>query len=269
MSRTPQPELAITGWSPPPELSEAKKRPPVGIRQPSLESTYSLTRPGGGGEVPPLQFRPLQPEPYERRRSSTSTFVSTAPSYSTRESFDSAAAAAEPAFYNRPSELYRPSGGGGGRPEVIPERSSLSSTESQRERDRQRRSDSIQVPTDAMSAFSLGPPSSSSASSSSAATASSRAPLFSPPQPAAAAVGIDSPFDRSRLSPASSAVSLPTAPPVAGTYSRALFGGLVTTAHRLTDLDGQPGIFFFGHEVSVRAEGRFRLRFCLLKVGGQ
>lgn len=236
MSRTPQPDLAITGWSPPPETELSKKRPPVGIRQPSLESTNSLSR-----EAPPLQFRPLQPDPYERRRSSTSTFVSTAPSYSTRESFESSEA--PQVHYNRPSEMYRPSG----IPEVIPERSSLSSTE---ERQRNRRSDSIQVPTDAMSAFSLGPPSSSS---------SSTAPLFAPV----------SPFDRSKFSPASSTLSLPplALPPVAGNYSRALFGGLVTTAHRLTDLDGEPGIFFFGHEVSVRAEGRFRLRFCLMKVG--
>lgn len=189
----------------------------------------------------PLSFRPLKDDDWDRRRSSTSTFVSTAPSYSTRNSVDSSLHDV-PHNYSRPSEMYRPSG----LPEAIPERSPASSIDS-----RHRRADSIQVPTDAMSAFSLGPPSSSSRSGSTASF-----PLISP-------------FDRTTFSPSSSTMSLPplAPPPVAGNYSRTLFGGLVTTAHRLTDLDGEMGIFFFGHEVSVRSEGRFRLRFCLMKVG--
>lgn len=240
MSSTPQPDsLAIQGWSPPPEgQSSRKPEGQINIRQGSLESTNSVDR-----DATPLHFRPLQPEPWDRRRSSTSTFVSTAPSYSTRESFDSSVAD-RASLYHRPSELYRPSG----LPEAIPERDS-SSTEERRERNW--RSDSVQVPTDAMSAFSLGPPSSSSTLSG----GNSYPPV--------------SPFDRTRFSPASSTLSLPplAPPPIAGNYSRTLFGGLVTTAHRLTDLDGEPGIFFFGHEVSVRSEGIFRLRFCLMKVG--
>ena len=60
----------------------------------------------------------------------------------------------------------------------------------------------------------------------------------------------------------------PLAPPVAtgNKVARTLVGNLVMVGHRLVDDQGQTGVFYFANEVSVRVEGSYRLRFCLMKV---
>lgn len=47
---------------------------------------------------------------------------------------------------------------------------------------------------------------------------------------------------------------------------RNLMGGLVSNAYPLTDPDGEPGIFFIFQDLSVRTEGRFRLKFRLMDL---
>lgn len=46
-------------------------------------------------------------------------------------------------------------------------------------------------------------------------------------------------------------------------YSRVLVGSLCATCQRLQDDKGQVGLFFFAHDLGVRTEGTFRLRFSL------
>ena len=55
-------------------------------------------------------------------------------------------------------------------------------------------------------------------------------------------------------------------PPPASKVARVLVGNLVTVGHRLVDDQGQTGVFYFANEVSVRVEGAYRLRFCLMNV---
>lgn len=50
------------------------------------------------------------------------------------------------------------------------------------------------------------------------------------------------------------------------TYRRTLEGKLVASAHVARDLDGHRACFFFFPDLSIRLEGRFRLRFQLLTV---
>ena len=45
-----------------------------------------------------------------------------------------------------------------------------------------------------------------------------------------------------------------------------LVGSSVSSATKLYDLDGKLGIFFIFQDVSLRTEGRFRLRFSLIDV---
>ncbi|KAI9618286.1 hypothetical protein KEM48_006831 [Puccinia striiformis f. sp. tritici PST-130] len=50
-------------------------------------------------------------------------------------------------------------------------------------------------------------------------------------------------------------------------YTRNLIGALAQSASRLQGMDGQPGIFFIFHDLSVRTEGIFCLRFTLVVLG--
>ena len=46
-------------------------------------------------------------------------------------------------------------------------------------------------------------------------------------------------------------------------YSRVLVGSLCTACQRLTDENGEIGLFFFAHDLGVRTEGVFALKFSL------
>lgn len=59
-----------------------------------------------------------------------------------------------------------------------------------------------------------------------------------------------------RLSNASSAVAPPN-------YSRVLVGSLCSVCQRLQDEDGKTGLFFFAHDLGIRTEGTFTLKFTL------
>ncbi|KAL7752225.1 hypothetical protein RI367_002270 [Sorochytrium milnesiophthora] len=48
--------------------------------------------------------------------------------------------------------------------------------------------------------------------------------------------------------------------------SRALLGSLVSSCHRLNDHHGAQGFFFIFHDLSVRNEGQFRLKFSLFNL---
>lgn len=48
---------------------------------------------------------------------------------------------------------------------------------------------------------------------------------------------------------------------------RNLVGSSVSSATKLYDLDGKLGIYFIFQDVSLRTEGRFRLKFSLVDVG--
>lgn len=59
-----------------------------------------------------------------------------------------------------------------------------------------------------------------------------------------------------RLSNASSVLAPPN-------YSRVLVGSLCAACQRLQDEDGRTGLFFFAHDLGVRTEGTFTLKFTL------
>ncbi|EFP92808.2 uncharacterized protein PGTG_18587 [Puccinia graminis f. sp. tritici CRL 75-36-700-3] len=50
-------------------------------------------------------------------------------------------------------------------------------------------------------------------------------------------------------------------------YTRNLIGALAQSASKLKGMDGQPGIFFIFHDLSVRTEGIFCLRFTFVVLG--
>ncbi|KAI9143962.1 velvet factor-domain-containing protein [Paraphysoderma sedebokerense] len=50
------------------------------------------------------------------------------------------------------------------------------------------------------------------------------------------------------------------------TYTRLLMGSLVSSLHRLSDTSSQYGDFFIFHDLSIRQEGRFRLKFSLMNL---
>lgn len=66
--------------------------------------------------------------------------------------------------------------------------------------------------------------------------------------------------------------STPEAPasplPATGTanYSRVLVGSLTTICQRLQDENGETGLFFFAHDLGIRTEGVFTLRFTLTNI---
>lgn len=47
---------------------------------------------------------------------------------------------------------------------------------------------------------------------------------------------------------------------------RNFLGALVSNAYQLTDANGEPGVFFIFQDLSVRTEGRFRLKFILMDL---
>ncbi|KAJ1678209.1 hypothetical protein EV182_004552, partial [Spiromyces aspiralis] len=51
--------------------------------------------------------------------------------------------------------------------------------------------------------------------------------------------------------------------------TRNLVGTTVTSAVKLNGLDGKPGIYFIFHDLSVRKDGVFRLRFSFFDLGQQ
>jgi hypothetical protein len=46
-----------------------------------------------------------------------------------------------------------------------------------------------------------------------------------------------------------------------------LVGSAAVSATKLYDLEGKLGIFFVFHDISLRTEGRFRLRITLIDIG--
>lgn len=50
-------------------------------------------------------------------------------------------------------------------------------------------------------------------------------------------------------------------------YTRNLIGALAQSGSKLKGLDGQPGVFFIFHDLSVRTEGIFCLQFTLVLLG--
>jgi len=50
-------------------------------------------------------------------------------------------------------------------------------------------------------------------------------------------------------------------------YTRNLIGALAQSGCKLKGMDGQPGVFFIFHDLSVRTEGMFCLRFTLVLLG--
>mgnify|MGYP002718785541 CR=1 FL=1 len=65
------------------------------------------------------------------------------------------------------------------------------------------------------------------------------------------------------LTPEAAAVTFPTSAP---NYSRVLVGSLTATCRRLKDAEGVPGMFFFAHDLGVRTEGVFTLKFTLVNI---
>jgi hypothetical protein len=49
-------------------------------------------------------------------------------------------------------------------------------------------------------------------------------------------------------------------------YSRVLVGSMGAVCQRLKDLNGDPGLFFFAHDLGIRTEGTFSLRFTLVDL---
>lgn len=49
-------------------------------------------------------------------------------------------------------------------------------------------------------------------------------------------------------------------------YTKNLIGTTVASANKLYNLDGKLGIFFVFHDLSLRTEGNFRLKFSLIDV---
>ncbi|RSH84427.1 uncharacterized protein EHS24_005948 [Apiotrichum porosum] len=49
-------------------------------------------------------------------------------------------------------------------------------------------------------------------------------------------------------------------------YSRVLVGSMGAVCQRLKGLDGEPGLFFFAHDLGIRTEGTFSLRFTLADI---
>jgi hypothetical protein len=45
-----------------------------------------------------------------------------------------------------------------------------------------------------------------------------------------------------------------------------LVGSLCTVCQKLQDEHGRPGLFFFTHDLGVRTEGTFRLKFSLANL---
>ena len=60
--------------------------------------------------------------------------------------------------------------------------------------------------------------------------------------------------------------SRPDFPISPGNYSRVLVGSLYSVCQRLQDQHGQQGLFFFAHDLGVRTEGIFKLRFNLMSL---
>lgn len=49
---------------------------------------------------------------------------------------------------------------------------------------------------------------------------------------------------------------------------RSISGSISSSLHRLRDIDNSYGAFFVFPDISVRVEGRFRLKFTLFEVCG-
>lgn len=72
----------------------------------------------------------------------------------------------------------------------------------------------------------------------------------------------------------SSHINAPPSPPrdedeqetAGASYSRVLVGSLCATCLRLQDEHGEQGLFFFAHDLGIRTEGQFRLKFSLTNI---
>ncbi|KAF8272115.1 velvet factor [Lactarius quietus] len=70
-----------------------------------------------------------------------------------------------------------------------------------------------------------------------------------------------------QASPTSSSSTLTNIPLPGHAYTRTLVGPLSANACRLLDEHRKPGVFFLFQDLSIRTEGRFRLRLRLMNVG--
>lgn len=70
----------------------------------------------------------------------------------------------------------------------------------------------------------------------------------------------------------SSSEGLPASPmslgatPTSASAHRLLYGTLVSSPHRLRNLEGKPGVYFLFPDVSIRERGRYRLGVTLLNI---
>ena len=55
-------------------------------------------------------------------------------------------------------------------------------------------------------------------------------------------------------------------PLTTASYSRVLVGSLCTICQQLQDEEGKQGLFFFAHDLGVRTEGTFKLKFTLVNL---
>ncbi|KAL7415829.1 velvet factor-domain-containing protein [Mrakia frigida] len=264
--RTPQPRQHDSppiprGWSQEGEVETRRASPPrtdwsnsslPGIASFSRNSSLSST---ADPSFPPSKDLPLAipssvSSAWDRRDSTSSTissWSSTDPSPSARESIDSRWSGAGGEAYRQQHDPFRRSGLGA---ETFPpppsDRPSSRHSAS---------SSSLALPIEALSHIRLSSPSLSHSSPSFAAPALSHS-ASNPNFGGGGGVFSMAPRTLPPLPP----------PPVSGKYTRALVGSLVTVAHRLVDEKGETGIFFLANEVSVRTEGFYRLRFCLMQV---
>ncbi|KAH9179567.1 velvet factor-domain-containing protein [Lactarius sanguifluus] len=70
-----------------------------------------------------------------------------------------------------------------------------------------------------------------------------------------------------QASPSSSSSTIANIPLPGHVYTRTLVGPLSANACRLLDEHRKPGVFFLFQDLSIRTEGRFRLRLRLMNVG--
>lgn len=54
-----------------------------------------------------------------------------------------------------------------------------------------------------------------------------------------------------------------------GMFTRNLVGQSVVSAQRLTDTEDKVGVWFILHDLSVRTEGNFRLKFTVVNIAGE
>jgi hypothetical protein len=87
------------------------------------------------------------------------------------------------------------------------------------------------------------------------------------PMYASASIAQQQQMREGHVSPSSSSSPVTNVPLPGHVYTRTLVGPLSANACRLLDEHRKPGVFFLFQDLSIRTEGRFRLRLRLMNVG--